>query len=294
MPDPVFRQFGEFMERFTRRVPGVMVLEDLHWADPSTLAWLGAWGLGRRPAPLLILGTCRDGEVEQVLDLAMTLRVLGDSGRLRMLRLGGLDAAAVSEYLLARCPRHRFPPLLAQTLQERTDGLASVVEAVVERWLERCDLRLLDGHWVLGRSVADLVAQIAPGARRLISRQIDGLDACDRRLLEAASVAGMRFSAAALAVSGSDLEKVERDLDELVRRHCFIERAGISHWPDGTIATRYAFRHALHREVLHEGIPAANRRGMHERIGLRLETAFRARAVEVRTAAQDSPTAAAL
>lgn len=54
-------------------------------------------------------------------------------------------------------------------------------------------------------------------------------------------------------------------------------------WSGRTVARPpgYVFRHALYREALYEGIPAANRQGLHERIGSRLETAFKAQAAEM-------------
>ena len=55
----------------------------------------------------------------------------------------------------------------------------------------------------------------------------------------------------------------------------------MSEWPDGTVTTRYGFRHALYQEVLYERVPAGRRIGLHRRIGEREEAAYGERAREI-------------
>lgn len=284
--DRMPREFSDLMERLTERRPGVLVLEDLHWADASTLAWLAAWAMRRTPARLMMVGTYRSDEADETDDLGRTLRVLARQDGFETLRLGGLDPAAVGDYLAHRFPGHRFPPALASALAARTEGHAILVDTVVETWTGR-DIELVDGQWTLRRSVADLVADIAPGLSGLIRDQIEALSLPDRRLLEAASVAGASFSAAALASARPEREDVEQRLEALARRRRFIEGTGAVQWPDGTIAEGYGFRHALYHEALYDLIPAANRQGLHARIGERLERAYGPSAGEVAPALAD-------
>ena len=67
----------------------------------------------------------------------------------------------------------------------------------------------------------------------------------------------------------------------LARREQFLEAGGAEEWPDGTIAARYAFRHALYREVLYERVPPARRAALHTRVGLRLEAGYGERSSEI-------------
>ena len=270
--DSMLREFSELMERLTRGRPGVLVLEDLHWADPSTLAWLAAWGLQRTPAQLLVLGSYRDDELDRAGMLATTLGQLRRQPDCRLIPLGGLDVSAVSGYLAERFPGNAFPADLAQALTHRTEGHAMLVDAAADVWLAQGLVRRDEGGWQLFSTPEALVAAIAPSVRTLIetertSRLLDE----ERRLLETASVAGPTFSAIDLADNRDGVEAAERQLEHLARNRRFITHAGLSHRPDGTVATRYAFRHALHHEALYEGLPAANRQGMHRRVGLRLE-----------------------
>ncbi|UYO73986.1 AAA family ATPase [Halomonas qinghailakensis] len=268
----MLREFSALMERLTRGRPGVLVLEDLHWADPSTLAWLAAWGLQRTPARLLVLGSYRDDELDRAGTLAITLGQLSRQPNCRLITLGGLDESAVSGYLAERFPGNSFPPDLAQALARRTEGHAMLVDAAADVWQAQGLVRRGEAGWQLSSTPEALVAAIAPSVRILIeAERTSRLLAEERSLLETASVAGPTFSAIDLADNRDGVEAAERQLEHLARNRRFITRAGLSQRPDGTVATRYAFRHALHHEALYDGLPAANRQGTHRRVGLRLE-----------------------
>src|SRR5262245_66586895 len=92
---------------------------------------------------------------------------------------------------------------------------------------------------------------------------------------EAASVVGREFSAAAVAAGiEAELDTVEEWCEGLVRRHLFLRSTGAEEWPDGTVAARYSFLHALHQQMVYERVPAGRRSGLHRRIGAREEQAY--------------------
>src|SRR4029077_20742295 len=104
----------------------------------------------------------------------------------------------------------------------------------------------------------------------------------ERRILEAASVAGAEFSAAAVAAGiEKTTEVVETHCEGLVRREQFLRVHGTSEWPDGTIAARYGFVHALYQEVLYEQLSATRRIRLHRQIGEQEEQAYGDRAREI-------------
>ena len=109
----------------------------------------------------------------------------------------------------------------------------------------------------------------------MIEKQIDRLNPEEQHVLEVASVVGPQFSAAAVA-AGTEITagEVEACCTKLARRGHFLWTNGISEWPDGTVATRYSFLHALYQEVLYERIPTGQRTVLHKRIGEREEQAY--------------------
>ena len=145
--------------------------------------------------------------------------------------------------------------------------------------------RLLPSTMGTGKSkaqIADDGMRVPENLRQLIEQQLARVNPDERKVLEAASVAGAEFSAAAVAAGiEQTAEAVETHCDGLVRREQFLRAQGTSEWPDGTIAARYGFVHALYQEVLYEQLSATRRSRLHRQIGEREEQAYGDRAREI-------------
>ena len=118
--------------------------------------------------------------------------------------------------------------------------------------------------------------------RQLVNHQLERLSEEERRILEAASVTGMEFSAGlvAAALEAASL-KVEGCCEALARRHLFLDSGSGPAGPDRRLTERYRFRHARYPQILYEGVPAARRRQLHRRVGESKETAFIGRSAEI-------------
>ena len=113
--------------------------------------------------------------------------------------------------------------------------------------------------------------------RQLIEKQVDHLDAGDRRTLEWRR-RRRGFLVLGLALTGRGHGHVEARCEELARRKQFIHDAGVELLPDGAAVGRYGFVHALYRHVLYERVPASRRVQLHRRIAERGEQLFGERA----------------
>jgi tetratricopeptide (TPR) repeat protein len=111
--------------------------------------------------------------------------------------------------------------------------------------------------------------------RALMELQLAHLRPEDQTLLEAASVAGIEFSAAtvAAAVERAD-EVVEARCAALARQGQFLQVCDHMEWPDGTVTACYSFRHALYQEAFYQRVPAGRQTRWHARIGTRLAQGF--------------------
>jgi tetratricopeptide (TPR) repeat protein len=115
----------------------------------------------------------------------------------------------------------------------------------------------------------------------MVEQLFDGLGPEPQRTLEAASVVGRDFSVAAAAAGTDEAQRVIEDrCAALARSGQFLVAAGTEAWPDGTIAERYRFVHALYQHVVYERLSPGRRRQLHERIGARAEAGYRERASE--------------
>ena len=122
------------------------------------------------------------------------------------------------------------------------------------------------------------------GIRQMIERNLERLNPAAQRVLEAASIAGAEFSAAAVAAAlERPVSEIETTCARLSRHEQFVTAAGTSEWPDGTVASSFRFLHSLYGDVLYGRVPAGHRVELHRRIAARLEQAHGERAGEIAT-----------
>jgi predicted ATPase len=196
--------------------------------------------------------------------------------------LGFLSEAAVSEYLQARFPGSRFPAALARLIHRRTEGNPLFMVNMVDYLVGQAAIAEVEGHWQVSMGLKEVEGGVPESLRRMIEKQIEELAPQDRRLLEVASVAGVECSAAAVAAGlEEDTEKVEERCEELVRKGQFLRARESKDWPDGTVAGRYGFIHALYQEVLYDRVTRGRRIKLHRKIGERQEAGYGERRGEI-------------
>ncbi len=291
----------EALEQLATPAPLVLVLEDLHWSDYSTLDVLALLAHRTEPARLLVIATYRP--VELVVQGHPLRRVKVDlelRRRCREIALEFLSEAEIERYLARRLGTTQVPAGLATLVHARTDGNPLFMTHVVDLVLARGWLRNDVGdEWRFDLAEARASALVPDTLRQMIAQEIAGLASDEQRLLEAASVAGVEPTAAAVAAAlDVPVTDVEGTFVALARRGQLVAEDGMDRWPDGTRTARFAFIHALYQNVLYDRLPPARRRELHERTGLRLAAAFGTQAESVAaelaqhfTAAGDVPRA---
>ena len=272
--DRMLRELVESVEILTTGKPMVLVLEDLHWADYSTVDLIARLAHRHEPARLLVIGTYRPSDVKlREHPLRTTIQELQARGLCEELRLHFLDEDGVEEYLSSRFDGRKVPGGLARILHRRTEGNPLFLTKVVDHWLP---LGLLE------KPPEQLSLDVPDTLRELVDRQLVLLNPGEQATLEAASVVGREFTAAAVsgAVEQTE-EEVEAACDALARQGVFLNPCGRTSWPDGTVSARYLFVHDLYRETLYGRIPPRRRARLHVRIGARLETGYGVQAREL-------------
>ncbi|HXG05681.1 MAG TPA: AAA family ATPase [Candidatus Binatia bacterium] len=273
----MLREMAEALQALTARHPLALWLEDLQWSDYSTLDLLQCLARREEPARLLLIATCRPADViARGHPLRAVKEDLQAHGRCTELALGSLDAADVARYLAVRfgAATETSPELreLAGLIHQNSDGNPLYMVSLVDFLVDRGWIGEEEGRWHLRGRPEEVAAGVPDTLRRLIECQLDALPAEEQGVLEAASVAGAEFSAAAVAAAlGEPWDRVEHCCEGLARRGHFLVARGAEPLPDGTLAGRYGFGHALHRKVLYERVGIARRVLLHRRIGEGLE-----------------------
>ena len=280
--DRMLRELGEAFDALCLDEPLVLVLEDLHWSDASTIDLLATLARRRESARLLVLGTYRPADVvASAHPLISVKQELEVHGQCEEMPLEFLDVPAVQEYLSRRFPEHRFPSELALVLHRNTGGNPLFVVNTVDDLIVQGRMREVDGVWELSVPVKDVAADAPETLWQMVERQVERLTPDEQAMLAVASVAGVEFSAAVAAADAIDTRDGERRCDALARRGRLLRATGVAEWPDGTVAGRYAFIHALYQHVLYARVPFTRRVGLHLRTAERLERAYGPRAGEI-------------
>ena len=279
----MLRELAEALEILAAERPVVLVLEDLHWSDPSTVEALALLARRRDPARLLVLGTYRP--VELILHdhpLKMVKQELAAYGQCVDIPLGGLGRPAVAAYVAQRGVAPEGSAGVAAFVYRRTEGHPLFMVQMVD-YLEQQEVFHPYDQTASGRAVGAAMDQDVPqGLQQLIEAQVGRLRAEEQQVLEAGSVAGAEFAITSVATGlQAAPEAIEAVCERLARRGQFIEDRGLVEWPDGTVSGCYGFRHALYQEVVYTRIGASRRTRVHRRVGERVEQAYGARAHEV-------------
>lgn len=279
----MLRELAEALEVLTAESPLILVLEDLHWSDASTISLLAALARRQEVARLLVLGTYRP--VEMLANghpLRGLVQELSGQRLCTELPLRTLTVETVEAYLARRFPNSAFPTRLPQVLYDRTGGNPLFLVNTVEDLIAGNLLAETEGSWCLQTPLDDLPLNIPESLRRLIAKQMERLESPERQILAAGSIAGTEFSAAAVAAAlETDVVEVEACSEALAMRQAFLQRAGVGEWPDRTQAARYGFQHALHQELWYEQVSVSQRQQWQLRIGERLEEAYGDRTQEI-------------
>jgi DNA-binding winged helix-turn-helix (wHTH) protein len=274
------------LEELAAQRPLILILEDLHWADESTLNLISALARRRASARLILLATfCSHfGSIEH------PLKALKQDLLLRRLcleiELAPLKRTAVSQFLIRKFEQDALPAGLADFVYQRSEGNPLFVIAVVEHLIaERVLVRkIADGkaEWEKREPFPETEAGVPDQLVRMIELAIERLSEQEQRLLEAASLMNVAFPAWAVAAA-LELDPVEAEeaCDALSRRLHFVLRAGQDELPNGTSSAFYVFAHGIYREVLYRRQTAARRARRHIRIAERLGQLFAGREAAV-------------
>jgi tetratricopeptide (TPR) repeat protein len=242
--------------------PVCLVIDDLHWADHATLQLLAHVLRSTQTAKLLVVATGRE-QAEPQPELAELLSDLRKQQRLERIALAGMsapDTRALVGEVAGECPPEQF----AEVLREQTGGNPFFIEEVVREISHQYgDEPRFDRAALERMGVPD-------GVKELIAGRLRHSEAAE--VLAVAAVLGQSFEPAVLA------RLLDRDLDAvLVVLDAGIEAGFVVAVPSDH---RFAFRHALVREALHETFSAGRRALLHLRAGEALESA-RASAAEL-------------
>lgn len=252
----LFDSVSTVLTRMAARQPLLLVLDDLHWADRSSLLLLEYVAGPLTVSRLLVVGAYRHIEVDRRHPLIRTLAELSRQGMTHRIDLQGLDEQAVGSFSALTAGRPA-PDGLSSVIHEQTNGNPFFVKEIVQLLLdeERFDQPAEVPTWRIA---------IPRGIRETMALRRDRLSDNANQVLSIAAVVGRDFGLDVVsAVSARPTIEVLEGLEESLRAGLLTEVAG----RPGT----FHFVHAIGRQTLYDELSHARRVTMHHQIGEAIE-----------------------
>jgi len=258
----LFALIEDFLRRLAQQRPTVLVMEDLHWADDSSLALIQHLLPLVREVPLAIVGVLRRGEAQIP---GWPVATDSHADRLTHIELVPLrreSTVTLVDQLLAGTGT--LPDSVQNLIIGKAEGNPFFVEEVIRTLIERGGLeRSADGRqWVVTSVIEGMT--VPDTLQGVLMARLDRLGSGTKRIAQQAAVIGRVFQQRVLLKLAEDVARLEADLSHLEREELIRE---LRRDPD----LEYIFKHALTQEVAYETLTAPQRRELHARVGAALE-----------------------
>src|SRR5258706_3008925 len=255
------RELAALLHKLGEEQPLVLFIDDLHWADSSTidlLAYVAARVAGWR---VLLLVTFRPAELVRTRHPFAQLKLLLQArGVCRDLRLALLSKQDAERYIALEFEGHCFPSEFIRLIHDSADGNPLFMVELLRHLRERGVVARTDAGWGLVEELPRFDRDLPDSLRSALQRKIDQLDDADRCLLSVAAVQGRHFDSSVLArILGLDATEVEERLVAIERRHGLARIVSEAQLPDGANALCCCFVHALCQSMLYASLTPSRR-----------------------------------
>ncbi len=263
-----FEAITRVLLRESLNQPLLLLIEDLHWLDSETEAWLQLLSERVPTAPILLLLNYRP-EYQHA---------WGSKTYYTQLRLDALGQEEAHELLTALLGDDPSLQALKQLILARTEGNPFFMEELVQALLEQGVVRresTVEGQVTRVSLTRPLTAiQLPPTVQGILAARMDRLPADDKALLQILSVIGKEFPLSLLTqVVGQPEAEVQGGLAHLQQGEFIYEQPA---FPE----PEYTFKHALTQDVAYNSLLLERRRELHERTAQAIETLFQDRLEE--------------
>jgi hypothetical protein len=259
----LFQSVAALLARAAQRMPQFLIVDDLQWAEESTLALLTHLAHRVAQLPVVIVGTYRDNDLDGNPALVRALEELIRTG-FPPLKLQGLSYEAVAR-LLQDLSHHEPPPHLVRVIFEETQGNPFFVEEVYKHLVEEGKIFDTTGQFRAYLTVDEV--DVPDNVSLVLGRRLDQLNEKARQVLAAAAIIGRSFSFPVLE-SLLEQEKAEdllTALEEAQRMGLIVPSAAEE------LEALFTFVHELVRQTLLAGFALPRRQRLHVQVAEAIE-----------------------
>ncbi len=258
------RSVTQLLRAASRDRPVVAVMDDLHWADDSSIGLLEAVLRLCEEHPILFLNLCRPGYPTTSERIRAYARA-EHAERTFEIELAPLDASAARSMLNNLFRQGDLPRDTRQRIEEKAHGNPFFIEEVVRSLVDEGAVEHVDGRFRATDKIASVT--IPDTIHEVVMARVDALDVAKRQLLQTAAVIGASFHTEVLGGVVEDVTSLAEDIEALLEAE-FLVRS------DSQRNAEYDFKHPLIQEVTYESLLHARRAVVHRKVAETLERVF--------------------
>jgi len=245
--------FRRMLERLADVTPLIVLVDDIHWAEPTLLDLIESVVDLTRDSAILFICPARPEFLDE--------RPTWGGGRLNAttILLEPLSEGSALRLIDALVPGDALPPAVRARIAEGAEGNPLYVEEFVGMLIDEGALVAGPDGWRATRDLASIA--VPPTIQALLSARLDRLDPDERSAAERASVVGRVFEQpAVLALTpAQSRSQIPRNLSALARKELIrSDRSALTPWET------FRFRHMLIRDAAYERLPKSERAELHE------------------------------
>ncbi|HEX2485061.1 MAG TPA: adenylate/guanylate cyclase domain-containing protein, partial [Myxococcota bacterium] len=249
----VHRSVTQLLRGGSRRRPIVVVMDDLHWADLSSIELLEDLLRLSEDHPIFFFLLFRPG-VEATSERVRERARTEHAARYVEVELRPLDGSAARAMLNNLFRQGDLPHATRQTIEEKARGNPFYIEEVVRALVDEGAVEYRDGHFVATERIEHVVI---PGTiQEVVMARLDGLSLRKKQIVQTACVIGGTFHCAVLAEVVGDDGALTDALQDLLDAEFLVPS-------DRLPGEEYAFKHPLIQEVAYDGLIEARRTELH-------------------------------
>jgi predicted ATPase len=261
----LFNCICDFIGRMSRDHATLLILEDLHWADDSSLWLLGHLARRLSGLQLMVVATYRDVELDISPGLARTLEEFLRGRLATGIKLAGLERNEIVQML--RSISGQEPPVaIVNKLYDETAGNPFFVEELF-RHLEE-EHRLYDADGVFRPELEIAEAEVPASVRLVVGRRLTRLGERAQKMLGTAATIGRVFKLELVeAASQENMNSILESVEEAEKAGLLLSRAESS-------ITSLEFSHELARQAVLNGLSTARRLRLHLEVAEAIERRY--------------------